>query len=172
MGLYKDGSTRYEIRHLDDLRFAHPDSLAAPAHRPKLGRPGRSAPSNVSHSTEPVEQVPPETSRSRTNRLSLVPNPPLGNQPGALPVDNQQNGNSSVASHATSSTAGQQPSVAGNPANFQTTVRHSVRSTRNPNPQYIDGIQIMQRPWSASKQEIEWINKSVSNTNVNDLLVK
>ena len=39
VGYYKSGEERYEIRHLDDLKFAHPESLAAPASRPALGRP-------------------------------------------------------------------------------------------------------------------------------------
>ena len=39
VGQYKDGRKRFEFRHINDLKFAHPKSMAAPAQRPKLGRP-------------------------------------------------------------------------------------------------------------------------------------
>ena len=41
VGHYKSGEKRYEIRHFNDLKIAHPDSLAAPAVRPALGRPSK-----------------------------------------------------------------------------------------------------------------------------------
>ena len=43
VGLYKSGEKRYEVRHANDLKFAHPDSPAAPIHRSPLGRPPTSA---------------------------------------------------------------------------------------------------------------------------------
>ena len=42
MGTFKDGSKRFEIRHANDLKLAHPESLAAPVSRPALGRPSSS----------------------------------------------------------------------------------------------------------------------------------
>ena len=39
VGHYKDGRKRYELRHLNDVKLAHPKSMAAPAARPALGRP-------------------------------------------------------------------------------------------------------------------------------------
>ena len=57
VGLFKNGEKRYEVRHLNDVRLAHPDSLAAPVHRPKLGRPTkRSAPSDGPAQTDECKQ--------------------------------------------------------------------------------------------------------------------
>ena len=39
VGSYKDGRVRYEFRHLNDIKPAHPKSLAGTVERPKLGRP-------------------------------------------------------------------------------------------------------------------------------------
>ena len=39
VGSYKDGRKRFELRHLNDLKPAHPKSIAAPASQPRLGRP-------------------------------------------------------------------------------------------------------------------------------------
>ena len=139
VGLYKDGSIRYEIRHLNDLKFAHPDSLTAPAQRPKLGRPSGSASDASSIPTElpPVrEQRQPETApNNRIHRLSRFPNPPLDNSPGAQ--NSKQNnpavGTKPAVSHETSNTASRVPaSTAGNPAQIQTSNRQPPRSTRNP----------------------------------------
>ena len=48
VGCYKDGTKCYELRHLNDLKMSHPKSLAAPAERPRLGRPPNSKPSTLS----------------------------------------------------------------------------------------------------------------------------
>ena len=42
VGRFQDGSKRFEIRHLNDVKICHPKSLAAEASRPKLGRPSSS----------------------------------------------------------------------------------------------------------------------------------
>ena len=67
VGVYKDGSKRFELRHLNDLRLAHPDSMAAPAQRPKLGRP--SAQSEAQSSTEPLLAAPNPVDQ-QPNRLT------------------------------------------------------------------------------------------------------
>ena len=53
VGTYKSGEKRYEIRHLNDIKIAHPKSLAAPAQRPTLGRPPQSAQTSVPGDTSP-----------------------------------------------------------------------------------------------------------------------
>ena len=97
-----------------------------------------------------------------SNRLSPDPKPPVAtpqNQSKQTPAV----GTSPVASHETSNFVGRAPASAGNPANIQTSLRQPARSTRNPNPKYIDEVQIDgQRPWSASKQEIASINAMIN----------
>ena len=72
VGLYKDGSTRYEIRHIDDLKFAHPDSLAAEARRPALGR----RPTSPDDRQKPTEASQPLPSLTAAILAKLVSKPP------------------------------------------------------------------------------------------------
>ena len=140
VGVYKDGTKRFELRHLNDLRLAHPDSMAAPARRPKLGRP--SLPGG-STSTEPKTSAPKAV--DDFDGLS------------SLPSDTQPvNLNKQIQT-----SAGNRP----------------VRSTRNPNPCYVDSIQTgppptppfpqwSHRPWSASPEEIFKLNASLPSRSV------
>ena len=104
VGSYKSGERRHEIRHFNDLKLAHPNSLAAPAVRPKLGRPPKTAtPDKSSSPGEPAQQSLPATGETDTAANSVFeghitgpPNKPAFGRP--------------------------------------------VRSTRNPNPAYIDAL--------------------------------
>ena len=59
VGVYKNGEKRYEVRHVNDLKPAHPDSFAAPFSRPQLGRPpGTSTPASTTKDTEEPEAIP------------------------------------------------------------------------------------------------------------------
>ena len=165
--MFKNGEKRYEIRHLNDISPAHPDSLAAPASRPALGRPPTSAPSKVQSSTDAVPSSVPTPS----NRFSSFPNPPPSNTkeeskqtlPAAV-------GNQTSASHATSILKNRVPPLTGPEPS------RPVRSTRNKNPLYVDALSTdyqgppaghpfsrtaTQRPWSASQAEIDWLNSQL-----------
>ena len=150
MGRLKDGTPRYEIRHLNDIKFPHPDSLAAEVQRPSRGRPARSAPSDGSSVTdaEPVSEV--LTNPFPDQRVPF-PRPPT--QP-AESFPNQVNkpvvANSTANNHQTSNT--EVPDLS----------RRPVRSTRNPSPKYVDAI------WVASENYLEELNKSI-NTNIKNI---
>ena len=129
VGVYKSGEKRYEIRHLNDLRVAHPDSFASPMARPKLGRPPK-----ATALTGSPNQTDANNDNTRVDRFDDTPPqssvPPLP-QP-SLPVTESKQ------------------TLEG--ANFQT---RQTRSTRNPNPKYVDAI------WSASPFEIAWLNRAI-----------
>ena len=160
VGEYKDGRKRYEYRHLNDLKFAHPKSLAAPAHRPKLGRPStRSSSMDLQSSTEVVEEQFPSPSDVLTNRLN-DPQPPEAVSVNKLPVVIK--GNDATAqniNHETSIQDDRQPPSSGPPP--VKPFSRPTRSTRNPNPVYVDAI-TLSRPWSASKDEIAELNRQIS----------
>ena len=159
VGDYKDGTKRYEYRHLNDLKFAHPNSLAAPAHRPKLGRPAATtSPSKSSTPTETTSTGATPLSRP-TNRLSGVPNPPVDH----LTNRSKQtaDGTAVMQSHETSSSKDEQP--APKKQDGQEPSR-PVRSTRNPAPQYVDAISTF--PWSASQSQIDFLNKEINRPRV------
>ena len=159
VGLYRDRTKRYEVRHLNDCKLAHPASMAAPASRPKLGRP----PTSTSGSK--LTPIPPQ------NHSPALPDPPsdsTGRDSG-----NKQSGNFGGKTHATSNPEERVPSptnqsgegetqssilpqtVTGAPpvAAFPT---RAARTTRNQNPRYIDAI------WSASPIELAYINQSIN----------
>ena len=159
VGSYKDGRKRYEYRHVNDLKFAHPKSLAAPIERPKLGRPA-AVPSDVQGQTEAKNSVTAEeTPSNRFSRQQLqLPEPP--HPPRQL--DSKQNGIGDSINHATSTPECQQPALPAGGGNFQTTDRPK-RSTRNPNPLYVDSLRLQAPPraWSATESEIQWLNASI-----------
>ena len=160
VGTYKDGSPRHEIRHLNDVKLAHPDSMAAPASRPALGRP--SAQAGVQRQTElnPTETVPPSQ-----NRLSSDPKPTVNKS--KQPVDASPVANSSDSNHATSSQVQREPALnvgiggfneelSGPPPVPAFTTGRPVRATRNQSPKYVDAI------WVASNQELADIQASIN----------
>ena len=148
VGVYKDGRKRFEIRHANDLKFAHPKSLAAPAQRPKLGRP-------------PKPSVPVAGS-NQTDAKSLGPEP--SNFPSNVNKFNPLSATDSQSNHATSNAvAGEQSSnfparensnaIPGPPPLPAFT--RPQRSTRNPSPKYVDSI------WVASAEDIAQINNDI-----------
>ena len=132
VGNFKDGTKKYEIRHANDLKFTHPDSLAAPIHRPSRGRP----------------------------RTSVLPDVTIATDDGHNKIDDNQPDPDQLAD---------QPE----PAKIQTRAR-PVRSTRNPDPLYVDAITVAaetgppptppfpRRWWSASPNELAILNKSIN----------
>ena len=73
VGTFKDGEGRFEIRHVNDLKFAHPDSLAAPIQRPRRGRPSArvDSPSNTDGQTMAApEPTPSNQSDSSVNNAT------------------------------------------------------------------------------------------------------
>ena len=195
VGSYKDGRKRYEYRHVNDLKFAHPKSLAAPSERPKLGRPSTvTVQSKSSTPTEPTTTTSSGRHQGSSNRLSQVPNPPESQ----AAAENKQTGSKTPvdAGHATPSSGKIQTfkTLSGNKphpeylkkgplitdqmyheADWPTIldIGRPKRSTRNPNPQYIDSIEISGPPphlgspfhrpkaWSASTADLASINNSI-----------
>ena len=155
--MFNNGEKRYEIRHLNDLRLAHPDSLTAPASRPKLGRP---------KTTVQVDDQP-ATDANHTGFRQTRTNVPFPEPPAVPTEENKQTystgrvptdvGNTDKATHETSISKDRQPDSERNNAPGR-----PVRTTRNPNPAYIDAIQWSPKPWQASKTELELLNKSIS----------
>ena len=127
VGNYKNGEKRYEIRHFNDLKLAHPDSLAAPAVRPALGRPAKAtAQSKGPSPTDGQLSVTPK------NRLSPTPSANRFPNPTSLPENatdqaevNKRSATEGNITHATSTQQSREPS------RFR-----PVRTTRNPNPNY------------------------------------
>ena len=139
VGVYKDGTKRFELRHLNDLRLAHPDSMAAPAHRPKLGRPTTRPDCPITTEPKTASHNAGSENGGKTSLPQLT---------DAQPVETQNKQNEIQTS------AGKRP----------------ARSTRNPNPLYVDALgpptsppflQWSPKPWSASQKEIDLINASL-----------
>ena len=144
VGIYKSGEKRYEIRHVNDLKIAHPESLAAPASRPKLGRPPRPRTTSSSGGQPSTDETSPESTPS--NRF---PNPPsTENKTNSSTGRVGQVGNSNSLDHATSilekpaltSTANEdfEGAITGPPPAPAFT--RAARSTRNPHPRYVDSF--------------------------------
>ena len=170
MGQYKDGRKRYEYRHVNDVKAAHPDSMAAPMHRPTLGRPPTST-------SKP--QLKPPTSPNPPNMVAS-PSPSNSKQTvtNARPVNYRATSTNVESQHSSENNESGKFKPSSTPdADLQLQVPEKgplitkqmfdsadwpkildipnssrpVRSTRNPAPNYIDGIQWASvRPWSAS----------------------
>ena len=162
VGIFKSGEKRYEIRHLNDLKLAHPDSLAAPVQRSKLGRPSK--PTDADAVVEGHTDENTSSSAGLANRLN--PNPTSSTSPSI----SKQIGTETDASHATSTHVGPVPASPPKGGKIQT--RLPTRTTRNPNPVYIDEIRLTgppqfkpfmsRRPWSASASELDDLNRAIS----------
>ena len=145
VGVFKNGDKRYEVRHLNDLKFAHPESLAAPASRPALGRKptslagGQSSTGGSGSVTTPSNNFP-----STTSKQPVVGNSAAGNHETSNPISRVP---ASVVVSGLPVATGAPPSPA---------FTRPVRATRNPCPQYVDAI------WVASKQDLDEINRSIS----------
>ena len=160
VGQFKSGERRYEIRHLNDVHCAHPKSLAAPAQRPKLGRPPQmTVPSGIRTSTEDrLAPRPPPT--DRLNRLSELPPQEVSSEPASIgDVNKPVDGSKQTLPNEIQTAAGNRP----------------VRSTRNPSPIYVDAFSTVAeatgpppfrgfpklRTWSASASDLDAINASI-----------
>ena len=157
VGLYRNGDKRYEVRHANDLKFAHQDSMAAPASRPALGRPCKRT------STSPqTETSSPFNVRHSTDASGTLSTP--SNVFSDKPVDeNKQAGDANLTSknHETSIREDPQPTSNSNGPPAINPFSRPARSTRNPNPVYVDGI-TLPRPWSASQDEIAELNRLIN----------
>ena len=144
VGSYKNGERRFEIRHLNDVKIAHPDSLAAPVERPKLGRPAKpTSPMDVQSPTDGPLQATP------SNEFDNFPSKAAGSE-----SDSQSKqaagrvGTRDIGNHETSTPWERGPaltaneeftgSVTGPPP--QPAFSRPIRSTRNPAPYYVDGF--------------------------------
>ena len=162
LNLFTEQKCYYEYRHINDLKFAHPKSLASPVERPKLGRPKAST---LIGGTTQTEVGSPEV--TLPNRF---PHPPSVQKPHPPSVEGQKSkqgggysvGNQPTKSHETSNLSGSEPpspTPAGN--------TRPIRASRNPNPIYVDAIS---RPWSASPADIAEINRSIQASRVSDIV--
>ena len=165
VGSYKDGTKRYEYRHLNDLKLAHPKSLAAPVERPKLGRP-------PTRTSAQVKSSEPTDARSSTSAGSIdktefnrFPNPTQDKS--KQPVGGAAVGTPASDNHATSILEERLPASESNgglstgPPSIPPFAR-PIRATRNPNPCYVDSISFDVTPWSATKDQIHKLNESIS----------
>ena len=157
VGTYKGGQKRYEFRHLNDIKLAHPKSLAAPAERPKLGRPSATPTSTSSDGSGPTGIATPEGATNPSNQLTDLPvdTLPEVQSPPSVPD-----------SESKQTFSGREP------AKIQTS-KLPRRSTRNPNPIYVDSIMTgppptppftTPRAWTASGEELAWLNQSINAT--------
>ena len=135
VGVYSSGEKRYEIRHLNDIKFAHPGSLAAPASRPKLGRP-TSAPASSSKSTDGSSDPQPPTEKE----LCL---------PAKNPQPVEPTKQTRFPARSTRNPA---------PAYIDA---FSIASSGGP-PTALPFPSTTQRGWSASRQEIAQLNQLIS----------
>ena len=143
VGLFKNGEKRFEIRHVNDLKLAHPDSLAAPAVRPRLGRPTKSPSSSVDGQINTDLPNPTKSLLSSKNKQTSS----TGRAFSASPSNDSAT--TELVDHATSNVSSRQPASAESSANseFQGLITgpppaqpfgRPIRSTRNPNPAYVD----------------------------------
>ena len=136
VGHYKSGAERFEIRHANDLKFAHPESMAAPAERPALGRPATVRKDVRIHTDAPsTDLLPPPQLINQSDPEPPPPAQPVVDDAGKQTKQNNPNSN-----------------VGGRP----------TRTTRNPNPYYVDAMSWSPQPWSASQTEVDALNKSIS----------
>ena len=160
VGTYKDGSKRYEVRHINDLKLAHPSSMAAPASRPALGRPPTSPASSTpttSESTSSNQHPRPTTGSREVDKQSLVSGKIQNN---SHPISNQnprvhsESGEVEVQGETRNSSILPSLNPTGPPSNHPFPTR-AARSTRNPSPNYVSSI------WSASENDIALLNKQI-----------
>ena len=130
--------------------------------RPKIGRPSKATSSHLDGQAPTDSENDGKTPSNQSNRLSSppqpVPKPTSGDQsdkskqphPTDAPI-----GNHSTNGHATStSTSGHRSEPASRPA----------RSTRNPNPQYVDALEWSPHPWSATENEVADLNRQIQSS--------
>ena len=159
VGSYKDGRKRFEYRHLNDLKFAHPQSLAAPVERAKLGRPTSDL-SKVSVATDKTNSKSKMAPVTPLDRFDYIPNPTVTSR--AENVNNENGANNLLQNHATSSSNNNNP-PSEDRARENSNAR-PVRTTRNARPNYVSAI------WQASPIELAIINQSIGHSNLNAVI--
>ena len=132
VGVHKDNSPRFEVRHWRDLKICHLPTDAKEAQRPKLGRPAKNATASADspNQTDGSEAVKPVDGKGKVNNPNeLIP-------VDAGPDQNKRNSNA----------GGKLP----------------PRSTRNPKPNYVDSLIVKQNAWSAGPEDLAEINRSIN----------
>ena len=151
VGVFKSGEKRFEIRHVNDLKLAHPESLAAPAVRPRLGTPAAKTSSSDKGQTPTELPDPPKLTASSGSKQEK-----WSTGRASSTNDVKSGGTENRISHETSILIDREP------ASAEAAKSRPVRITRNPDPYYVDTYQFESyRPWSASESEIEALNKSI-----------
>ena len=159
VGNLKDGTKKFEVRHVNDLKFAHPKSLASSIHRPSRGRPPQSVHPDLQQPTDELAQTNGAEGTPQ-NRFSPDPKPTnISTGP-----ESKQSGTEERANHATSKQGRRESPIepdaewkpSGGPPPVAPFERRAPRSTRNPSPMYVDAI------WTASQSELDQLNKDIS----------
>ena len=157
VGLTKSGEVRTELRHWKDLKVAHMRPEAKEAQRPKRGRPAKQ-PTSTRSEADCTTGVDPQ----------IIQDGAEINKPSA---SNSRAGNSNARSTLIPSARPSHniPSMKNSAGNSN----RPARSTRNPDPKYVDALTLQvtgppaskpfaNRTWSASAYELEQINKSIN----------
>ena len=181
VGNYQSGEPRFEVRHINDLKLAHPDSMAAEAKRPKLGRP----------TVQPGSSVPADAT-SQSNSSRSVSKPSATSSQSHSPRSKSPTKTNDVSEKiqtAFDTLSGKPPHpdyIKKGPiitnqmfddANWPQILKipessRPIRASRNPNPRYVDAISFgpppqlgfprVQPTWSASSADLAEINKWIS----------
>ena len=137
VGHFTNGQPKYEVRNIRDLKVAHLGPESEEASRPKRGRPPKS--------------VPPPSSSSSTR----VPDASvrLGIQNNTKAPGEEVNGGevNKMADPAKISNDGG---------------KRATRSTRNPNPIYVDSLTMKPASWSASSHDLAVLNHSINSRHI------
>ena len=168
------------IRDINDLKLAHPDSMAAEAKRPKLGRPTVQTESSVSSEA---------TSKSTLSKSVSIPSATSQSHSPRSNSPTKTNNASGKIQTAFDTLSGKPPHpdyIKKGPiitnqmfddANWPQILNipessRPVRASRNPNPRYVDAISFgpppqlgfprVQPTWSASSADLAEINKWIS----------
>ena len=148
VGYSKNNKPRYELRNWRDLKIAHLRPDAEEASRPKRGRPSGSK--AIRNQTDNSHDTSVQSAADNTTDINKTDDNQLvqKTQPVAAPLPESSN-------------------VGGKP----------VRSTRNPNPIYVDAISAVGPPagnpfpshrvWTASAEDLKWLNFQISPNNRN-----
>ena len=155
VGYHKDNSPRYEVRHWRDLKVGFRRPEAPEGQRPQLGRPP--AKPTTTSGSEPATEVTenmltrtsqadqPTASKEKINKSAQIVSP---NSNGAK-IQKPPNPHGPVITK-------QMFDNADWPTILQLPSQRPTRSTRNPNPLYVDSM------WTASEHDLEIINKSIN----------
>ena len=155
--------------------------MAAPAERPKLGRPaavtsssgdGPTTTEGRSQETTPSNQLTTPSNRFLPSKQLPKPTAQLQNKQAAgQHIEGGKTATRADGNHATSNFSDRVPPFPADsglngppPVKAFTSAAGSrpTRSTRNPNPCYVDSIAFDVTPWSASQAQIQELNLSIN----------